>query len=852
MARMRWLAFLSTVLALAGVLAAGSGCMQLGGNAPAQFTPTQAAVPSAEVDDNAAVPGYFAGVAPWDQGEGVVPVAASAARELYPGDGKFTQAVAAIPFTAPPADSSRSASNLANGADFYFAEHVSPSEVQGQTFDPTAGAAYACYELALPGSGPATIGIAWYSLPTEMASYFIGIGDLAANAWHWYPGPDDGVLTFDPADWGGLPGGRVLVCVALEGGKLADFWQLKAGVDEMRGTGLAFEEPPAGKVLSGVEVGAQSLPPAADLTTLIHPIRNQGSMGSCTAFACTDASLSILLNGVYGDGGWDTADDALKPSPMWAYVKSGIPPIGNWNPVCGSSVGRYMSEAFNVLEDIGAAMDATVPYYATSNCSTTFPAEADTEASLIKISDWYSLGGTSLADAIKAQLAAGHPVVIAMYKLEYTFLNYTSGVYQFNPSGSYVNAGHAMCIVGYDDSLAAFKVRNSWGASWGQAGYWWCGYNSVDQMSPLGRLYAYVMELDYNPAAASHFLGTAPITIDEVEPNDYPGMANALPAFPVDGFAGGLGGNDGADCYVFNHRAGYATDFSAQPTAALDLRLELYDLNGNLIYRPAADSPQKSISGFWTTDGSAVLKVQWLSGEGYYLLDALERQPPPAPAGFTASDGTRSDAVELNWQASPGAESYLIERADSAEGPFEQLSSTFNITYADTTAEHWRYYHYRVTAVNGGGSSQACAPDQGCRKAPAPAGVNASNGYYEAMVRVAWQAVSGTDVVYTVRRSLTAQGPYTVAGQTSGTVFEDTAVDKDVPFFYTVSASRLGFDGPPSAPDSGYRHGLDPNNSATGAIRVTPGAGELPGLEPGPDPGKVSVGGGGPPPVRPK
>ena len=31
--------------------------------------------------------------------------------------------------------------------------------------------------------------------------------------------------------------------------------------------------------------------------------------------------------------------------------------------------------------------------------------------------------------------------------------------------------GHAMMMVGYDDSARLFWIRNSWGNAWGQAGY---------------------------------------------------------------------------------------------------------------------------------------------------------------------------------------------------------------------------------------------------------------------------------------------------------------------------------------------------------------------------------------------
>ena len=39
--------------------------------------------------------------------------------------------------------------------------------------------------------------------------------------------------------------------------------------------------------------------------------------------------------------------------------------------------------------------------------------------------------------------------------------------------------GHAVLCVGYDDAKQSFLVRNSWGADWGQAGYFTLPYAYV-------------------------------------------------------------------------------------------------------------------------------------------------------------------------------------------------------------------------------------------------------------------------------------------------------------------------------------------------------------------------------------
>ncbi|MEJ0106451.1 MAG: C1 family peptidase [Bacteroidota bacterium] len=36
--------------------------------------------------------------------------------------------------------------------------------------------------------------------------------------------------------------------------------------------------------------------------------------------------------------------------------------------------------------------------------------------------------------------------------------------------------GHAMVVIGYNDTKNAFKVMNSWGTKWGDNGFAWIDY----------------------------------------------------------------------------------------------------------------------------------------------------------------------------------------------------------------------------------------------------------------------------------------------------------------------------------------------------------------------------------------
>jgi hypothetical protein len=78
------------------------------------------------------------------------------------------------------------------------------------------------------------------------------------------------------------------------------------------------------------------------------------------------------------------------------------------------------------------------------------------------------------ANEVKAQLAAGFPVLIGAL-VDQGFQALQAGqVWQGYVGGE--QGGHAMLVVGYDDTRSAFKVINSWGQAWADHGFGWISY----------------------------------------------------------------------------------------------------------------------------------------------------------------------------------------------------------------------------------------------------------------------------------------------------------------------------------------------------------------------------------------
>jgi len=58
------------------------------------------------------------------------------------------------------------------------------------------------------------------------------------------------------------------------------------------------------------------------------------------------------------------------------------------------------------------------------------------------------------------------------------FFSYSSGVYRHVTGNS--AGGHCVEICGYDDTQACWICKNSWGTSWGEAGYFRIGYGQCN------------------------------------------------------------------------------------------------------------------------------------------------------------------------------------------------------------------------------------------------------------------------------------------------------------------------------------------------------------------------------------
>jgi hypothetical protein len=200
----------------------------------------------------------------------------------------------------------------------------------------------------------------------------------------------------------------------------------------------------------------------------VTPVRDQGSCGSCWAFATTAGleSYTLIKN--------QTPGQNLNLSEQVLLSCSGA---GD----CES--GGYTDEASTYIENTGLTLESCYPYtQADGLCSNACP---DWQKSAYKIGSWaYACQAKANAANIKNALNTYGPLVTFMWVFEDFVDYYTGGIYSYT---SGVNlGGHAVLIVGYDDANQCFIVKNSWGAGWGESGYFRIAYSQCTNAVEFG------------------------------------------------------------------------------------------------------------------------------------------------------------------------------------------------------------------------------------------------------------------------------------------------------------------------------------------------------------------------------
>jgi len=179
-------------------------------------------------------------------------------------------------------------------------------------------------------------------------------------------------------------------------------------------------------------------------------VKNQGQCGSCWSFSTTGSTEAAHF----------FATNKLVSLSEQNLVDCSVP---EGNQGCN---GGLMDSAFKyIISNKGIDTEASYPYTATGPNSCRFNA-ANVGATIMSFTDVSSGSEAALETAVNAA-----PVSVAIDAGHNSFQLYSSGVY-YEPACSTTQLDHGVLAVGYGtDGTDYWLVKNSWGTSWGMAGY---------------------------------------------------------------------------------------------------------------------------------------------------------------------------------------------------------------------------------------------------------------------------------------------------------------------------------------------------------------------------------------------
>ena len=209
-------------------------------------------------------------------------------------------------------------------------------------------------------------------------------------------------------------------------------------------------------------------PSIVDLRAFSTPVEDQGNLGSCTGHAVAGAiELVNMKNKIVNE-----------VSRLFIYYYERLL-IGTVN----YDSGAYIRDGIKATNRWGAPLENLWPY----NISK-FKAAPNTaavqDAARRKVTLYER---ASDFNACINALANGYPVIIG-FTVYSSFVSgnwhrTTANMPYPNTRSERALGGHAVLLVGYNDSTKRFIVKNSWGTNWGDKGYFYMPYQVIQNTS---------------------------------------------------------------------------------------------------------------------------------------------------------------------------------------------------------------------------------------------------------------------------------------------------------------------------------------------------------------------------------
>jgi len=218
------------------------------------------------------------------------------------------------------------------------------------------------------------------------------------------------------------------------------------------------------------------LPAKASIKQYAPYSSDQGDYGTCSAWASAYSATTIIyakLNGLTDRN--EITQHAF--SPGFAFRASFA------DKFTGCDKGQVTSYVLLAIKEKGVPLFSDLD----SLCPTKLSTDSFDETRLFSILGYTRLvpsddNKAALVQKVKKTISEEKPVIVAFniddIPQKGCFATLTDDFIWIPDRSAKPVAGHAMTVVGYDDSYGggAFEVQNSWGRNWGNDGFFWIRY----------------------------------------------------------------------------------------------------------------------------------------------------------------------------------------------------------------------------------------------------------------------------------------------------------------------------------------------------------------------------------------